>query len=146
MKVNTSSYYKGSAVVERGPILFSLNIETEWQKLRVRGMTADWEAKPRSAWNYGLEVDKSHMELAHTERGAATRPSIFSLAGSPIRVMVQGKKISQWNDQNGVAGELPLSPASSPEPAEKLTLTPYAGAKLRITVFPVVEEGKIDHE
>jgi hypothetical protein len=146
MKVNTSSYYKGSAVVERGPILFSLNIDTEWQKLRVRGMTADWEAKPRSAWNYGLEVDKSHMELAHTERGAATRPSIFSLAGSPIRVMVQGKKISQWNDQNGVAGELPLSPASSPEPAEKLTLTPYAGAKLRITVFPVVEEGKIDHE
>lgn len=127
-----------SVVVERGPILFSLPIETQWRKLRTRGMTADWEATPMSAWNYGLQ-NRGDVQLSETKQPTSTGQSIFSLEGTPVKIEVQGRKIPQWRAENGVAGELPSGPVVSGEPAEKLVLVPYGAAKLRITVFPVVQ-------
>ena len=124
-------------VVERGPLLFSLPIETAWEKLRTRGMTADWEARPKSEWNYALEVNELNPRLAEMSRKSTTGESVLELGGAPIRVEVRGKKASQWKAENGVAGEMPSTKVSSPEPLEKLTLVPYSAAKLRITVFPV---------
>ncbi|MGC2766979.1 MAG: beta-L-arabinofuranosidase domain-containing protein [Candidatus Acidiferrum sp.] len=136
MKVAVRQWQDNAVVVERGPILFSLDIQTEWRKLRTRGLTADWEARPTSAWNYGLKIDAGNSNLAEIARPRKRGQSIFSLEGAPVRVEVQGRKVPQWKAENRVAGELPPSPVSSGEPVEKLTLAPYAAAKLRVTVFP----------
>lgn len=125
-----------SLVVERGPLLFSLPIETAWEKLRTRGMTADWEARPKSAWNYALEMDERNPRLTEVASNSKTGKSVFDLDGALIRVEVPGRKTSQWKAENGVAGEMPSRKVSSTEPLEKLSLVPYGSAKLRITVFP----------
>jgi hypothetical protein len=138
MRAGTVRWNNNSVVVERGPILFSLNIETEWQKLRARGMTADWEARPKSDWNYGLEGGEGKPQFAEIAQSSKAGQNIFSLEGAPIRIETLGRKIPQWKAENGVAGELPLSPVSSNEPLEKVVLVPYGAAKLRITVVPVI--------
>jgi hypothetical protein len=56
-----------------------------------------------------------------------------------VKIEVQGRKIPRWRAENGVAGELPSGPVLSDQPAEKLALVPYGAAKLRITVFPMVQ-------
>jgi DUF1680 family protein len=138
MKATARQWSNNSMIVERGPVVFSLGIDTDWQKLRTRGMTADWEVKPKSAWNYGLQISEG-TALSEVPHSTKLGKSIFSLEGSPLRVEVFGKKIPEWRAANGVAAELPQSPASSAEPMEKLVLSPYGAAKLRITVFPTVK-------
>ncbi|MGB7844930.1 MAG: beta-L-arabinofuranosidase domain-containing protein [Candidatus Acidiferrum sp.] len=138
MKVARRQWYNSSVVVERGPIVFSLGIEAEWRKLRTRVMTADWEVRPKSAWNYGLQIKEGNLQASEVRHPTRTGQSIFSLEGAPIELEIPGRKIPQWKAENSVAGELPPSPASSTEPVEKLVLSPYGAAKLRITVFPTV--------
>jgi DUF1680 family protein len=132
--------YNNSVVVQRGPILYSLNVEIEWKRLKTRGMTADWEARPISAWNYGLQSSDGKVKFAEKVQPVRSGQSVFSLKGAPVSIEVQGRKIPQWKAENGVAGELPQSPLSSSEPPEKLVLVPYGAAKLRITVFPEIAE------
>jgi hypothetical protein len=49
--------------------------------------------------------------------------------------------VPEWQlDEFQNAGQLPTSPVSSSEPLEEITLIPYGAAKLRITVFPILEK------
>jgi hypothetical protein len=136
LKATVSRSYQNSVVVERGPIVFSLNIPTEWRKLRARAMTSDWEAHPRGSWNYALDASEITEMSAAKKSGAG----VFTLDGSPVCVQVQGRKVPEWQGDGGYAGELPQAPVSTIEPAEALTLVPYAAAKLRITAFPELEK------
>jgi uncharacterized protein len=138
MTAVTKHWDENSVVVERGPILYSLPIETEWQKLRTRGMTADWEVKPKAAWNYGLPMGSTGRQTTEIQRPRKSGRGIFTLDDAPVGVKVEARRIENWKAENGVAGELPPSPAvSNGGSVEGLVLVPYGAAKLRITVFPV---------
>jgi uncharacterized protein len=139
MKGRAVEWQSNAVVVERGPVLFSLNIETAWRKLRTQGMTADWEARPLSPWNYALHIDQD-AKFAEQTRSPAPGKSIFTLENAPVTVAVQGRKISEWKPENGVASQLPPNSLPNSEPLETLPLVPYAAAKLRITVFPASRE------
>lgn len=136
MRPTVSRSYHNSVVIERGPVIYSLDISTEWKKLKIRGMTADWEAYPKSAWNYALDIDEHTAGAAAELKGTSMERSVFTAEGAPIRLEVKGKKIPQWQEENGCAGELPQSPTTSTQPLETLRLVPYGAAKLRITAFP----------
>jgi uncharacterized protein len=138
MKAVTKRWDENSVVVERGPILYSLPIDTEWQKLRTQGMTADWAARPKAAWNYGLRSGSEAQQPTALQRLTKSARGLFTLDGTPVGVKVQARKIEDWKAENGVAGELPQNPAiSNGSAVEDLVLVPYGAAKLRITVFPV---------
>jgi len=138
MKPRVTRWYHNSVAVERGPVIFSLNVAADWKKLRTRGMTADWEVQPKSGWNYALEVNEKTAEsgLKVTEQKADK--DVFTVNGAPVRIEVKGRKVPGWREAQGVAGELPQSPTASSEREETLTLVPYGAAKLRITAFPEV--------
>ena len=136
MRPRVTRWYHNSVAVERGPIIFSLNIAADWKKLRTRGMTADWEVQPKSSWNYALEVNERTAESALKVTEQSTDKDVFTLNGAPVRIEVKGRKAPEWQETHGVAGELPQSPMASSEPEETLTLVPYGAAKLRITAFP----------
>jgi hypothetical protein len=133
MEVRVSRWYRGSAAVERGPLVFSLKIGEDWRKLRDIGPASDWEVHPTSAWNYGLKPGGFQV----TEKPLGDYP--FSPGGAPVEIRAQGRRIPEWEMVNGSAGPLPESPVKSKEPLETLTLVPYGSAKLRITAFPIVE-------
>jgi uncharacterized protein len=136
MKPAVTRGYHNSVVIERGPIVYSLDISTEWKKLKSRGMTSDWEADPKSAWNYALDIKHSAVEGDMKWEGSGQDTGVFSEQGAPIRLKVKGRKLPEWREENGCAGELPESPTISSEALETLTLVPYGAAKLRITAFP----------
>jgi uncharacterized protein len=136
MRPTISRSYHNSVVIERGPVIYSLDISTEWKKLKTRGMTSDWEAFPKSAWNYALDIDEHTAGAAAELRGTSMERGAFTAEGTSIRLEVKAKKIPQWQEENGCAGELPQSPTTSAQPLETLRLVPYGAAKLRITAFP----------
>jgi DUF1680 family protein len=138
MKPRVTRWYHNSVAVERGPVIFSLNVAAEWKKLRTRGMTADWEVQPKSAWNYALAVNEKTADSALKVTEQKGDKEVFTLDSAPVRIEVKGRKVQEWREIQGVAGELPQSPMATSEPEETLTLVPYGAAKLRITAFPEV--------
>jgi hypothetical protein len=142
LRTQTTRAYHNSLVVERGPLVFSLKIGERWQKIKegmsrpARAPAADWEVNPTTPWNYGLIVDQVDpgRSVQVIEKALGQFP--FSPEGAPVEIRVKGRRIFEWTLVNGSAGPLPVSPVSSQEPVETLTLIPYGCAKLRITAFP----------
>ena len=145
MPVWTSRWYHNSVVVERGPLVFALRIGAKWTKL-TQGMNkpapvpaADWEVEPTTPWNYGLILPGGGLpsSLKVIEKPIGDFP--FSADGAPVEIMTEGRRLPDWKLVDGSAGPMPVSPVSSQEPVETLTLIPYGSAKLRITAFPALD-------
>jgi hypothetical protein len=127
--------YNDSVSLERGPVVFSLPIGESWVKLRDRGITADWQVFPATQWNYALAVTPEDAHALPVEELPVSAVP-FTLKGAPLKLQVNARKLTEWRAIDGVADPVPQSPIHSNEPEEKITLVPYAAAKLRITAFP----------
>ena len=127
--------FNHSLVLMRGPLVFSLDPGQSWVKLRNRGLTADWQVYPLTAWNYALLVDEpSAAQVAVVESPVGLHP--FGAKAIAVKLRVKGRLINAWRSEDGVAGPVPNGLQSSCLPLEALELIPYAAAKLRITAFP----------
>ncbi|MBB4098957.1 beta-L-arabinofuranosidase domain-containing protein [Sphingomonas kyeonggiensis] len=122
--------------VEQGPLVFSLPIPEKWQKLRDRGLTADWAVLPEGEWRYALAGD---APIERVER--AIGPVPFSRRSPPVVLVTQGYRLTaaDWDEQDNAAAPPPATAVVKGEP-EKLVLMPYAAPKLRITSFPVAKK------
>ena len=140
MKVRTSHWHNNSVAVERGPLVYSLKIGEDWRKVQGKMKNpaippaADWEIHPTTAWNYALAINLQNPQADVIEKPVGKMP--FSVGGAPIEIRVKGRRLPQWTLVQSSAGPLPVSPVTSSEPDETLTLIPYGSAKLRITAFP----------
>ncbi len=140
MRLRTSRWFHDAVAVERGPLVFSLEVGEDWEKLKNNGLrSADWQVFPTGPWNYALAVDPAHPEasLLVTETPVGAGP--FTKPGIGVRIEARGGQVNAWRAEDGAANPLPESPLASEEPEERLTLLPYAAAKLRITAFPVLK-------
>jgi hypothetical protein len=117
-------------------LVFSFPIGESWVKLRDRGMTADWQVFPASAWNYALHVDPDAVGESVTVTETEGMEAPFSARKTPVRLKVKARRLTEWRAEDGVANSLPQSPVASDQAEETITLIPYAAAKLRITAFP----------
>jgi len=137
MAPRISRWFHDSIAVERGPLVFSYGIGESWVKLCDRGMTADWQVFPATAWNYALSVDPASpaKSIAVTETEVGEGP--FTSRHAPVRLSVKARKLNEWRAEDGVANPVPQSPVASDQAEETITLIPYAAAKLRITAFPL---------
>jgi hypothetical protein len=120
--------------VEQGPLVFALPIEEKWQKLRDRGLTADWAVLPQSEWRYALAEG---AKIERVER--AIGPVPFSRRSPPVVLVTQGHRVANWPEQDNAAAP-PPAVAQVQGPPERLVLMPYAAPKLRITSFPVARK------
>ena len=136
MTPRVSRWFNNSIAIERGPLVFSHNVGESWVKLRDRGMTADWQVYPTTAWNYALSVDAGAPEKSIEVTETVVGEGPFTSRHAPVKLTVKARKINDWRAEDGVANPLPQSPVASDQPEETITLIPYAAAKLRITAFP----------
>ncbi len=127
--------YNDSVSLECGPLVYSYSIAESWVKLRNRGLTADWQVYPASQWNFALALTAEQVQALRVEElPMGTAP--FTLKGTPVKLTVNARKLTGWRAIDGVADPVPQSPVTSDEAEERITLVPYAAAKLRITAFP----------
>lgn len=125
--------FNRSVSVEHGPLIFSYPIGERWEKLKQRGLTADWQVFPTGPWNYGVAQGAA---LRRTEHPVSPVP--FSRKSPPVAVTVSMASVPAWIGSGGHAAPPPVGPVAVGSKPETVTLIPYGAAKLRITSFPTV--------
>ncbi|MFC1226321.1 beta-L-arabinofuranosidase domain-containing protein [Pedobacter sp. BG31] len=146
MEIITSKQVNNSVSVERGPIVYALEIKAENRVTKthaVAGFT-DYEIHPQSAWNYGLMIDKNGLNQASLFRSKMPE-NPFIAADSPLKIKVLAKKIPSWGlDYNKAAAfDVPYSPIASVEKPEEIVLVPYGSENIRLSCFPVIGQPKM---
>ncbi|MEN6559691.1 MAG: beta-L-arabinofuranosidase domain-containing protein [Acidobacteriota bacterium] len=132
---------RGAVSVRRGPLWYALRIGEKWQRC---GGSEEWpayEVLPTTAWNYGLVLEGA-------DRGAAVRlvsrtfPPFqpFEPAAAPLVLRASARRVPAWQAQGRMAGLVPPSPAGGEGPVEEVELIPMGCARLRISVFPTVQD------
>lgn len=144
MSPRTSRRYNNALTIERGPLVYSLQIAESWTRVNAdkphRELPhGDFEVRPTTLWNYGLVVDEKNpgATLKFSEQPVGDKP--FSPEGAGVIATVKGRKLPAWRIEKGWAGETPPSPQASTEPLQELKLIPYGCTNIRITEFPQLE-------
>ncbi len=139
VSVRVEKRYNHAVALWRGPLVFSLKIGEDWRKIAGEEPHADWEVQPTTPWNYALAIDEKNLAKAVTVEMRPVSGNPFDPSQAPVVMKVKGRRLPQWDLEKNAAAAPPLSPVSSSEPLETLTLIPYGAAKLRITEFPMLK-------
>ncbi|WP_219835087.1 beta-L-arabinofuranosidase domain-containing protein [Paenibacillus sp. R14(2021)] len=135
MEVKTTSRNLYAVSVERGPLVYALPIQENWQLLKKREKFHDWELYPGSPWKYGLRADSAY-EVSEAE--VPYQP--FDAAHAPVKLKAAGQLVRDWKMVGNNAGTPPIYPNVEGQEIAELTLVPYGSARLRIGEFPLIGE------
>lgn len=147
-----SNYIKNptnAVAVIRGPLVFTLHPKELFkvtarydQFLPDRPKAVDYEISTNQTWNYGLLIGSKKPVFDNTPSSGWSTSLPFSTEEYPFSIEVEARKISEWGYWRGskVTDQSPPSPYNCTSnkcgPPTKLTLVPFGGTNIRISVFP----------
>ena len=100
MTLKTSQWTYGGIGIERGPLVYGLRIEEEWEvdkdEVNQSKEFPAWNLKAASPWNYALCLDGKKLEdlIEIIHRNPSNDP--WSLDGAPIELHVPARRIRAW--------------------------------------------------
>jgi DUF1680 family protein len=150
MKLAMTHWPDNGVGLEYGPLVYALPITADWRAIVEPGYSSaeypSLEARPASAWNYGLAVDPASLE---SEVSVVTRPVTAEEQrdpwGKPVTTLtVPARRIAGWvlrssptDAQQEFTPPLPAPDAAQlGAEVEQLTLVPYGSTQLRMSIFP----------
>ena len=128
----------GMNCVWRGPLLYSLPIEEEWEKLEYtrdgverKYPYCDYQIFPRSKWNYAFWRN----QFDFNQHGIGKIP--FDPNSPPVSLTTKMIEVD-WGFSSGVCDEKPkdLKPIGKPQ---LMKLIPYGCTNLRMTEMPLID-------
>lgn len=131
---------RNTASLERGPLTFSLAIQTRFVRHGGTDAWPAWDLLPESPWNYALASGRAGIGGAvRVEIGAwPADDQPWAEGASPITLRASARRLPDWGlDERGLVQEVPESPVATSMPTEQVRLIPMGAARLRITAFPV---------
>lgn len=131
MNVRRTRWYHEIIAIERGPLVFGLDIGERWVPFREAAGVKDYCVYPETPWNYALSAEDA-IEIE--ENTVSATP--FAKAHPPVKLKVRRKRLESWLLEGGNAGDLPQSPVAPDALEEDVRLIPFGCTKLRISQFP----------
>lgn len=147
MQVRSSNWGRNSRTVERGPLVYALKLEEQWEKGHDEAEGDYFSVYPKGEWNYGLP-EKIVREPAKYLQVSIVKPVtdtfVWNLANAPVAITTTGKQIPEWKLVDDVAPQ-PVTDRNGVykgkvnDKETNITLVPYGCTKVRIVAFPVVK-------
>lgn len=147
MQITTSNWGRNSRAVERGPLVYALQLEEEWEKGNDEKEGDYFSVYTKQDWNYGLLESIVKDPVANLQlktRKPVTDSFVWNQANAPLAIIATGKKLPAWKITDGIAPQ-PVTDRTGiyrgkvNDEKEKITLIPYGCTKLRVVAFPVVK-------
>ena len=156
MRVTASRWYGGSAVIERGPLVYALKMQEKWvkshfereaseNKQSISQIYGDWyyEVTSDSPWNFALShqsIEPGKIEEQFIVKKRAIGDAYpWNVENAPITLQGKGRRVKGWTLYRGSAGAISYftQQGADTEAEEPIELIPYGCTTLRLTEFPV---------
>ena len=152
MHLKTSSWPNGGVAIERGPLVYSLDIPavTTIDTLDKNSSTEfpAYNMTPAVPWNYALVIPDKNLNKYIEVVNKPNQGYFWDPGNAPIVLKVEGKKVYGWNLQKDDFNKESLFTPPLPnrntlserisDSVYSLTLVPYGSTLLRQTIFPLV--------
>ncbi|HOJ10440.1 MAG TPA: glycoside hydrolase family 127 protein [Clostridiales bacterium] len=144
MPIIKSFWANNSVSIERGPLLFALDLEERKKLINRKPPFADWELYPHKKWNYRLLLNNMNVKENFNNLNIHDNKDEQSESSNPfkeknkfVEIEVYAAPCEEWKIVRNSADLPPESPAAvDSDNCIKLRLVPYGSTMLRISQFP----------
>lgn len=134
MEVRLSQWFHKSQAVERGCLLYGLNLEEKWHVEKESMGICDYSVSTADSWNYAINRKNTPLYV----KGEKWE-NPYSKENPSSKIYIKGKLLKQWNMQHNSADVPPVSPVKTTQEEKTIELIPFGATALRISQFPYYE-------